>query len=207
MLSPRWWIARGILGSTPLFAESEERFRFQLGYVSSPSEIFHSGGVLLGLEDAPGARFAWEHKFSDRFGLEVGAATSDHDFALSSGSHGSRETSFRMTPLTLMGNLHFADSDRVDPFFGGGLAYVFVTDYVPLGETESVSVDPELTWTVQYGIDIALGKRELFQPLARKWNLALSVSYLPQSAGASAGPGELSLESFQFHAGATLRVP
>ena len=111
-----------------------------------------------------------------------------------------------MTPLTLMANYHFGDADRVDPFFGGGLAYVLVGDAVPLSGTEPVSLDPELTWAVQYGIDIALGKRKLFQPLARKWNLGLSVSYLPSTAAASAGRISMPLESIHIYAGVTLRV-
>ena len=200
------WLALGLCFGSAAIADDGQRFRLQIGHVSSPTELFGSLETTLGIDGALGVRFSFEHLFNRHFGLEAGAATSEHAVTLSFTSNGNRrETAFRMMPLTLLANYHFGDSDRADPYFGGGLAYVFVDDAVPLGGTEPVSVDPELIWTVQYGIDIVLGKRELFQPLQQKWKLGISVAYFPDEAF-YVGPTAIPLESFQVWAGVTLRL-
>ena len=199
-------LALGLGLGAAAFADDGQRFRLQAGYVTAPTELYTSLETTLGMNGAFGVRLSFEHLFNRHFGLEAGVATSDHPVTISFSSNGTRrETSFRMTPLTLFANYHFGDSDRADPYFGGGAAYVFSSDAVPVGGGEPVSVDPELTWTVQYGIDIVLGRRELFQPLPQKWKLGISVAYLPDDA-VQVGRTAIPIESFHVYAGVTLRL-
>jgi outer membrane protein W len=87
----------------------------------------------------------------------------------------------------------------VDSYFGAGLAYVTVSDYTPAGSSESISVDSELTWTVQYGMDIALGRKQRLSAKKKRWSLGFSVSYMQGEA--EAGSLSLPLETVNISAG------
>ena len=151
--------------------------------------------MSLGAQSALGGRLAYEYLFTERFGLEVGLATSQHDYVLMIVNGVPRASDFRLTPLTLAGNLHFGDSKRVDPFFGVGVAYVTIGDFSARGNSVETSVDTELTWTAQFGMDIFMKKKN--------WGLALDVSYL--NFRADAGAGELGVETLNIFAGVAWR--
>lgn len=187
----------GLSSSSILFASEAQRLRLQIGHVSSPLEL--TGTVGLGADNALGARIAYERLFTERFGLEVGLASSQHDLTLVIVNGVPRTSSFRMSPLTLSGTLHVGASNRVDSFFGAGLAYVTVSDYTPAGSSESISVNSELTWTVQYGMDIALGRKQRLSAKRKRWSLGLSVSYMQGEA--DAGSLSLPLETVNISAG------
>lgn len=176
-------------GSSLLLGADGHRLRAQLGYVSSPTELLPAD-VSLGAQGALGGRLSYEVLFTERFGLEMGLATSQHDYVLMIVNGVPRTSDFRMTPLTLAGNLHFGDTARVDPFFGAGLAYVTIGDFSARGNSVATPVDAELTWTAQFGMDIAL---------KGNWGLGLGISYL--NFRADAGAGELAVETLSIYAG------
>jgi outer membrane protein W len=176
-------------GSTLLLGAQGQRLRAQLGYVASPTELL-PGDVSLGAQSALGGRLSYEVLFTERFGLEMGLATSQHDYVLIIVNGVPRTSDFRLTPLTLAGNLHFGDTERVDPFFGAGLAYVTIGDFSARGNSVETPVDAELTWTAQFGMDIAL---------KGNWGLGLGISYL--NFRADAGAGKLGVETLSIFAG------
>lgn len=176
-------------GCSLLLGADGQRLRAQLGYVSSPTELLPTD-VSLGAQSALGGRLSFEYLFTERFGLEMGLASSQHDYVLMIVNGVPRGSEFRLTPLTLVGNLHFGDSKRVDSFFGAGVAYVTIGDFSARGNSVETSVDAELTWTVQFGMDITMKKN---------WGLALGVSYL--NFRADAGAGELGVETLSIFAG------
>ena len=180
-------------GSSLLLGADDQRLRAQLGYVSSPTELF-PGDVSLGAQSALAERLAYEYLFTERFGLEVGLATSQHEYVLAIVNGVPRGSDFRLTPLSLVGNVHFGDSKRVDPFFGAGVAYVTIGDFSARGNSVETSVDAELTWTAQFGMDIFMKKN---------WGLAFDVSYL--NFRADAGAGELGVETLNIFAGVAWR--
>lgn len=188
--------------SHPLGAD-DQLLRLQIGHVSSATNLFNSGGVTLGVENAAAGRIAFEHMFTDKLGIEAGLGTSQHDFTLLIVNGVRRGSEFRLTPLTLGGNLHFGDSRRVDPFFGAGLAYVMIDDFSRLNGLEEASVDPEFTWFLQYGMDIALGKLRRSDPTKKRWNLGLAISYMNFEAEAVSQP--LPIETINIYAGVTWR--
>jgi outer membrane protein W len=176
-------------GSSLLLGADGQRLRAQLGYVSSPTELLPAD-VSLGAQSALGGRLSFEYLFTERFGLEMSLASSQHDYVLMIVNGVPRGSDFRLTPLTLVGNLHFGDSKRVDPFFGAGVAYVTIGDFSARGNSVETTVDAELTWTAQFGMDISVKKN---------WGLALDVSYL--NFRADAGAGELGVETLSIYAG------
>lgn len=190
--------------SSLLLADNDQRLRFQVGLVSSVSELFNSQGVTLGAERALGVRVSFEKVFSERLGVEVGLGTSRHDFTLAIFNGVRRASEFRMTPLTLAANLHFGDSHRVDSFFGAGFAYVSIGDFSPSGGGQGESVDAELTWMAQYGLDIALGSERQIRSPSHPWMLGLSISYM--NFEAQAGNTPLPIETIGVYAGVAWRM-
>jgi hypothetical protein len=68
------------LGGAPLLlGADDQRLRAELGYVASPTELLPSG-VSLGAQSALGGRLSYEYHFTERFGLEMGPATSLHEY-------------------------------------------------------------------------------------------------------------------------------
>lgn len=189
--------------SSLLLAGDDQRLRAQIGHVSSVSGLFNSQGVTLGADRALGARISFENLLTKKLGLEVGLGTSQHDFTLAIFNGVRRASEFRMTPLTLAGNLHFGDSKRVDSFFGAGVAYVSIGDFSPSGSGENVSVDAELTWMAQYGLDIALGSKRQINSPSHRWMLGLSISYM--DVDAQAGNMPLPIEAVGVYAGMVWR--
>lgn len=181
-------------GSSLLFGASDQRLRAQLGYVSSPTELLPTD-VSLGAQSAFGARLSYEYLFTQRFGLEMGLATSQHEYILMIVNGVPRGSDFRLTPLTLAGNLHFGDPGRVDPFFGAGLAYVTLGDLSERGGSTVTPAGAELTWTAQFGMDIYLKS---------DWGLGLDVSYL--NFRADAGGGKVAIETLSILVGVTRRL-
>ena len=168
-------------GSSILLGADDQRLRAQLGYVSSPTELF-PGDVSLGAQSALGGRLSYEYLLQERFGLELGLATSQHDFVLFIVNGVPRSSDLRLTPLSLAGNLNFGDTERIDPFFGAGVAYVTLGDFSARGNSVETPVDAELTWTAQFGMDIFLKEN---------WALGLGLSYM--NFRADAGDGQLAI--------------
>jgi outer membrane protein W len=188
-------VALSMLGSSALLADDGWRVRLQAGYVTSISDLT-TPGFELGADDALGVRLSFEQVFHEKLGLELGISTSEHEFTSSySPSLGRGVTSeFRMTPITAIANWHFREDEvsslgevrRVDPFVGGGLAYVL---FGGLSGGSTSSSDEDLTWVAQFGLDVRW---------TRRWGLGLAVLYL--------GPGsDLGVETISVYAGASIR--
>lgn len=142
-------------------AQDAGRFRIQ-GLWANPTGDLKEDDVTIEADDAYGIRFAWEFLWSERFGLELGAATSDHDLLATSEGIEMNVADTRMTPITATINLHFAPGAQADFYVGVGAAYVLyddVTVKVPDEPAEKFSVDDELTWMVQVGLDVPVGDR------------------------------------------------
>jgi outer membrane protein W len=164
-----------VLGMIPdgAAAEVEQRFRIQ-GTWSSPTDRFREsdvdGDVVIEAEDAFGGRFAYEVLFADRWGAELAAGTARHDVSVEAEgaffpSSGFDLGTIRVTPITASLLYHFDPHGKADFFFGGGAAWVDYGDFqlhgtfVDPDDDDSFPVDPDLTYTLQAGIDLRLGDR------------------------------------------------
>jgi outer membrane protein W len=180
-------------GSSLLLAAGEQRFRVEISHVSSGSELLNLG-VELGAENAFGGRLSFEHLWSERFGLEIGLATSSHDYTIAIFNGVPRTVEFRLTPLTIAGNLHFGGTNRIDNFAGVGVAYVTVGDFSERGSTTTLPVDAEFTWMAQYGMDISLKE---------PWSLGLAISYF--DVDVRPGALQLNVEAVSIFVGVVWR--
>jgi outer membrane protein W len=168
-------LALALLGAAPGLAQSGQRVRLQGLYVH-PSGDLTDEGLTLEADDAFGARVAWELLFTDRIGLEVGLATSEHDLVASIAGFELEFASTRLQPLTASLLVHLTPADGADVYFGGGLAHVRYDDLevrVPDEPVERVDLDDNTTWQVQAGVDVAVGAA---------WGLSLGLQYVATEA-------------------------
>lgn len=171
------------------FAQVEQRFRLQ-GTWSNPTdelrEHYEEGDVFIEAEDAFGGRLAYEVLFGDRLGVELAAGTVRHDVAVEAELVGFPTSRLelgriRVTPITASLLYHLAPHSKTDFYVGGGAAYVDYGDFELTIDNagEKLSVDADLTYTLQAGLDLKLNER---------WRLTGNVQWIDTKARFSDDP-------------------
>ncbi len=125
----------------------------------NPDEVRIQGESDLGF----GASL--EYQFNDRLGLELGAIWASPDVELSADvpgyGHVSLSDAMSTRIITLDLDVHLTPNSRAfDVYLGAGIASVDFDDLDftdPEGDSLNISTDGEITWSVQAGVDIALG--------------------------------------------------
>lgn len=136
-------------------AQVENRVRLQ-GIISNPTGKFAVGNLDLDAADAWGGQLAWEVLFAEKLGLELAAATANHDIKFGFGPATSKVGELRVTPTTASVLYQFRPDAGVDPYVGGGAAYVFYGD-VSSDDLGDLRIDDDFTFTVQAGVDLRFG--------------------------------------------------
>lgn len=174
-------------------AQVENRLRLE-GIWSNPTGDLTDQGVTLEADDAFGVQVAWEFLFTPSFGVEVAAATSEHEVTASGGGVSVDVGDLRVTPVTASLLYHFTPGATADFYVGGGAAYVNYGD-VDSNGFGTVEVDDDFTFTVQAGVDVSLGGA---------WGLTGGVQYIDTEAEDEVGDA-LGIEPVIVSFGAVLR--
>lgn len=188
-------------------AEGPNVVRFGVAYVAPTGDLsgpvsisgdLGDGTMLafegtLTLEPQPEVAlfFAYERRFSDLLGAEIGVWNAKHDvdgrlngtyWLLDSGSGMLLETGpldvtekygdVSVMPFTVGLNFHLTRKSRVDLYAGPFVAYVFYGDFEVAGE--SLGVEDEVTWGGVVGLDVPVGEGG--------WLLTGAVRYLDTEA-------------------------
>lgn len=173
-------------------AQVENRLRIQ-GIWSNPTGDLTDQGVTIEADDAFGAQVAWEFLFTPSFGLEIAAATSEHDVEGRLGNVSVDVGELRVTPVTASLLYHFTPGATADFYVGGGAAYVNYGDVK--GDLGTVEVDDDFTFTLQAGVDVSLGGA---------WGLTGGVKYIDTEAEDETGEA-LGIEPVIVSFGAVFR--
>jgi outer membrane protein W len=163
------WVATLALLPAGAAAQVEQRVRIQ-GTWSNPTDEFRErdvdGDFVIEAEDELGWRLGYEVLFRDHWGAELAASTTRHDIEGSGGFAPSLEFArIRITPITASLLYHFNPRGKADFFLGGGAAYVDYGDFeltfagLDPDDDNSFSVEPDLTYTLQAGLDVKLTDR------------------------------------------------
>jgi len=114
-------------------------------------------------EDAIGLGFAFERRFSSRFGLEILVASTKPDLGLAATADGQElriTDSMSMTPMLVGLTVHLTPKSTVDLWANAGLAYVLFGDLEftpPEGDPLRLSASNDLGWSAGIGLDIPFG--------------------------------------------------
>lgn len=160
----------------PALAEDERnRFRIQLVSVDSSGSL-DEAGLAAEVDRGEGLRLAWERRWKERFGLEIGAAFSSHETSAFLGGVDLGTGKLRMVPISAAFNFHPWPERKLDLFVGAGVALVDYNDVafeLPGAPPSEVSAKSELTWLVQAGFEL---------PIAASYDLSLALQYLGAEA-------------------------
>ena len=170
-----------------LAAAPKNVFRFQVGaFLPTGDNSYEQEAgkdappsVDLKVDGAAAVGVAYERRFTELFGLEVGLKYSKPKFKVDFNSgleHKavamSMEASTRVMPLTLAALFHpLKDAGKVDFFVGPELVYAMYgsSDF----EMGSLDYKNQLTWGAKAGLDV---------PINPKWSFTASVEYMDLKA-------------------------
>ena len=166
-----------------LAAAPKNVFRFQAGAFLPTSDKSYEQeagkdappSVNLKVDGAAAVGVAYERRFTELFGLEVGLKYSKPKFKIDFSEMyarkvptGSVEASTRVMPLTLAALFHpLKDAGKVDFFVGPELVYaMYGSSDFGMG---SFDYKNQLTWGAKAGLDV---------PINPKWSFTASVEYM-----------------------------
>ena len=170
-----------------LAAAPKNVFRFQVGAFlptgdnSYQEEVnkYAVSSIDLKVDGAAAVGVAYERRFTELFGLEVGLKYSKPNFKVDfnsgiehKGMAGSMEASTRVMPLTLAALFHpLQGAGKVDFFVGPELVYaMYGSSDFGMG---SLDYKNQLTWGAKAGLDV---------PINPKWSFTASVEYMDLKA-------------------------
>lgn len=117
----------------------------------------------------------YEVRFSDLIGLDLGMQVADIDFELAIAGFGSIELgSATVIPIVAGLYLHPFSGERVDLHLGPTAAYVVWGDFESDQLGESGSLDSELTFGFDLGVDVEVGEND--------WLVTFGAGYLKTAA-------------------------
>jgi outer membrane protein W len=183
-----------LLPATTAMGQTENRIRLQ-GIWSSPTGDLQEEELTIEADEAFGARLAWEFLFGGRFGVELAAASSEHEVAGTIGPLSVTVGDLRVTPVTASFLYHFTPGATADFYAGGGAAHVNFGDVDLEDGSGSFSVDHDFTFTVQAGVDLFRGEA---------WGLSGAVQYIAADAEDETGE-TLGVEPVIVSLGAVVR--
>ena len=166
-----------------LAAAPKNVFRFQVGaFLPTGDNSYEQEAgkdappsVDLKVDGAAAVGVAYERRFTELFGLEVGLKYSKPKFKIDFSEMyarkvptGSVEASTRVMPLTLAALFHpLQGAGKVDFFVGPELVYaMYGSSDFELGSTDYKN---QLTWGAKAGLDV---------PINPKWSFTASVEYM-----------------------------
>mgnify|MGYP003589093912 CR=1 FL=1 len=166
-----------------LAAAPKNVFRFQVGAFlptgdnSYQEEVnkYAVSSIDLKVDGAAAVGVAYERRFTELFGLEVGLKYSKPKFKIDFSEmyarkvpEGTVEASTRVMPLTLAALFHpLQGAGKVDFFVGPELVYaMYGSSDFELGSTDYKN---QLTWGAKAGLDV---------PINPKWSFTASVEYM-----------------------------
>ena len=170
-----------------LAAAPKNVFRFQVGaFLPTGDNSYEQEAgkdappsVDLKVDGAAAVGVAYERRFTELFGLEVGLKYSKPKFKIDFSEMyarkvptGSVEASTRVMPLTLAALFHpLQGAGKVDFFVGPELVYaMYGSSDFELGSTDYKN---QLTWGAKAGLDV---------PINPKWSFTASVEYMSLKA-------------------------
>jgi outer membrane protein len=167
--------------------------------LADPAEIDFDASVGYGL--------AANVFFSDRLSAEFAISRVKPDTTVRRRSVGGNAigADAELMPVTAVLQWHFAPNGFIDPYIGGGAAYVLFDDVENngLGNLDRVDVEDDVGFAVNAGIGIKLGGR---------LGLVVDAKYIPLEANATAvtitGPeseGRVDISPIIISAGLSLR--
>jgi outer membrane protein W len=147
-----------------------------VAHCTQPSDdVGHAGGTLEA-EYAVGLAAALEVLVRPRLGVELAYASLHHDLLEVSADGGRDVGGLRVTPLTLMVNLHSQYGARANVYFGAGVAYTEFGDLDlrwPQGTARTLRVDEDLAVAAQFALDL---------PVGESWGLTFGCRYFEAKA-------------------------
>lgn len=143
---------------------------------TQPSADVGYGGGTLEAEYAVGLTASLEVLVRPQLGVELAYSTLHHDLLEMSADNGRDVGGLRVTPLTLMANLHSQVGTRANLYLGAGVAYTDFGDLElrwPAGTARTLRVEPDFTLAAQLALDLPIGDR---------WGLTFGWKYLEAKA-------------------------
>lgn len=143
--------------------------------------------------------------FSDRVSAEFAIARVSPEAQVRRRAVGGRPGQLDMMPVTAVLQFHLAPNAFIDPYIGGGAAYVLFDDYDSNGveNLDRIDVEDDVGFAINAGVGIRLGGR---------LGLTIDAKYVPLEANATAvnvtGPdteGRIDVSPIIVSAGLTLR--
>ncbi|MGN6182156.1 MAG: OmpW/AlkL family protein [Thermoanaerobaculia bacterium] len=115
----------------------------------------------------------------DRLSLDIAASKTDLEPRLTPvGGIAATGDSIDMIPITGIVRFHFIPNGVIDPYIGGGAAYVLLEDADNgVSGLDSIDFDDDVGFVVNAGIGIRLGSR---------WGLNADAKYVPLETNATA---------------------
>jgi outer membrane protein W len=178
----RFGLAALLFLAAPLAAEPRHLVRTAVQW-TQPSDDEGFDGATLEVEYAVGAGYAWEYLVTPQIGVELGWSSASHDVLRMSSGPNRDVGGLRISPATLMVNLHSQPGVRANLYVGAGVAYTSFGELelrAPLGPTRLLAVEDDLRLAAQLAMEL---------PIARRWAVNLGARYFE----AKAKSGELTL--------------
>lgn len=156
-------------------SEPRTLLRLAAHWTQPSDDVGHAGGTLEA-EYAVGLAASLEVLVRPQLGVELAYSTLHHDLLEMSAGGGRDVGGLRVTPLTLMANLHSQVGTRANLYFGAGVAYTDFGDLElrwPAGTARTLRVEPDFTLAAQFALDLPIGDR---------WGLTFGCKYFDAEA-------------------------
>jgi outer membrane protein len=165
--------------------------------LSDPTEIDFDGDLGYGI--------AANIFFGNRVSAEFAIARVNPESRIRRRAVGASGGNVEMMPVTAVLQFHLAPNGFIDPYIGGGAAYVIFDDIEAngLNGLDSIDFDDDVGFAVNAGIGIRLGER---------FGLTLDGKYVPLESsaravvvGGEASEGQVDISPIILSAGLSLR--
>jgi outer membrane protein W len=156
-------------------AETRALLRLAAHWTQPSDDVGFAGGTLEA-EYAVGLAAALEVLLRPQVGLEVSYFSLHHDLLEMSDASVGDVGGLRMTPLTLMVNLHSQLGTRANLYVGAGFAYTDFGDLElrwPAGSSRTLDVEEDFALAAQFALDLPVGER---------WGMTFGCRYFEANA-------------------------
>lgn len=161
--------------SLPAAAEPRNLLRLAAHWTQPSDDVGHAGATLEA-EYAVGFTAALEVLVRPQVGVELAYSSLRHHVLDMSAKPADHVGGLRVTPLTLMVNLHSQLATRANLYFGAGFAYTEFGDLElrwPAGTSRTLAVEQDLALAAQFALDLPVGAR---------WGLTFGCRYFEAKA-------------------------
>jgi outer membrane protein W len=191
----------GLMAFPAVTQAGEGRWQLRIAALTMDSrassiEIDGAGQSLsISTDMGGGAGVGLEYRLSRRLGLDLGllAAAPQVGSTIDIGWHGVRVgTGITVAPITAGLNIHLTPDSRVDLYAGPLLAYVIYDSFevsIGHGVRESFSVERDLGFGANFGLDIHLGR-------AGHWSVIGILKYINSTLEATPSDGDTGITDF-----------